>query len=284
MSSFKRIIFDKLPWQIKYIIKFRMQQGRFPHLFHPQNYTDFIVRDNLFQNHDKHAFMADKYAVRDYVESKGLGRILTKLYGVWSNADDIDFNSLPNEFAIKCNHSCGMNIICPDKGKMDIVATRIQLNQWLKSPHPIFFERHYRKIKPLIICEELIPNNKDGYFPMDYKIHCVKGKAVFIQCCYERDEKDESKMVAYTPSWERRNYINHTIHYSDVDLPRPKHLEEMVRDAELLSSDLEYARIDLYDTDERVIFGEITLTPQGGWLNNLTDEVKNKIGELINKK
>lgn len=271
-------------WKVKYYLQYTKFRRRLPHIKNPRDYSEFIFRDNLLQRHNCHAYLADKYEVRKYVEERGLGSILTKLYGVWEDASEIDFSTLPDQFVLKYNHSSGMNIVCFDKSKLNIEDTVHQLSEWGRIKHPIPFESHYFKIKPLIICEELIPNNDDGFFPMDYKIHCANGKAIFIQCCFERDERDESKMVAYTPSWERKDYIVHTIHYSDVELPKPKHLQEMINAAETLSAGLEYARIDLYDTQDRIIFGEITLTPQGGWLSNLTDEIKVIMGNHIRSK
>ena len=271
-------------WQVKYYLQYSKFRRRLPNIKNPRDYSEFIFRDNLLQRHNIHAFLADKYAVRKYVEEKGLGSLLTKLYGVWEDASKIDFESLPKQFVLKYNHSSGMNIVCFDKSKLNIEDTIRQLNTWGGMKHPIRFESHYFGIKPLIICEELIPNNDDGYFPIDYKIHCANGKAIFIQCCFERDARDESKMVAYSPSWERKDYIRHTIHFTDATLPKPKHLQEMINAAEILSTGLEYARIDLYDTQDRIIFGEITLTPQGGWLSNLTDEIKIIMGDHIRKK
>ena len=272
-----------LPWQISYYVNYTLYRRRIPNLKYPRDYSEFIFRDNLLQRHNKLAFLADKYTVREYVKERGLGSTLTELYGVWDYAEKIDFGTLPNKFVLKCNHSCGMNIVCYDKSKLDFNKTVQQLSEWERKKHPFRYESHYYEIKPLIICEELIPNNYDGYFPIDYKIHCANGKAIFIQCCFERDERDESKMVTYTPSWERKEYILHNIHYTDADLPKPKHLVEMIEAAEILSSGLDYVRIDLYDTPERVFFGEITLTPQGGWLSNLTDEIKIEMGNYIRK-
>ena len=269
------------PWRLRYYKAFVKLNHRRPNLKHPQDYRDYIFRDNFHQNHDKHAYLADKYRVREYVEKVGLGHTLTKLYGAWENANDIDFDALPSGFAIKCNHSCGMNIICQDKSKLDIEATRKQLNEWVNEVHPEYFERHYRNIKPMIICEELIPNDKDGFFPMDYKIHCANGKPVYIQCCFERSTEDVGRRVIYSTDWENLHYIKEDYHYTDKEVERPKHLKEMLEYATILSTGLEYARIDFYDTDERVIFGEVTLTPMGGWLEYFTQEAVDRMGEEI---
>lgn len=271
------------PWGVRYYRYFKQIKGRYPRLFFPRDYSDYIFHDNFWGRHDKHAYLADKYKVRDYVKSKGLEHLLTKLYGVWEHAEDIDFSQLPNQFALKCNHSCGMNIICYDKSQLDIPSAVKQLNEWLSIKHPRLHERHYHRIKPLIICEELIPNNQDGFFPMDYKIHCANGRPVFIQCCFERTTDDPGKRVILSPDWENLHFVKEEAHYSDTIINRPKHLKEMLEYASILSKGLRYARIDLYDTDDRVLFGEITLTPMGGWLSYFTQDALDLMGREIRK-
>ncbi len=286
MSVLKKIkeigwkVIDFFPFQLHYLIEFRINYKRWPRMKYPQDYRDFIFRDCFYGNHNKHAFLADKLEVRKYVEKKGLANTLTKLYGAWNDANKINFDELPNQFALKCNHSCGMNIICHDKSLLDIDSTRKQLNIWLKKRHPVIYEQHYNHIKPMIICEEIISNN-NGFFPMDYKIHCANGKPIYIQCCFERNESDPGRRIIYSTDWKNLHYVKEDHHYSNLDIPKPLHLKEMLKDAEILSDGLTYARIDLYDTDNRVIFGEVTLTPMGGRLSYFTQEALDVMGAAI---
>ena len=270
-----------LPFKLHYLLTFKSAKKRWPHIGKKKDYCDYIFWDNFWGRHDHHAFLADKLEVRRYVESKGLASILTSLYGSWDNADKIDFDTLPEQFALKCNHSCAMNIICYDKSKLNIEATRLQLNKWLGEKHSKFYERHYQKIKPMVICEELIPNNKDGFFPMDYKIHCANGDPIFIQCCFDRTSDSVGKRVIYSPDWQDLHFVKEDYHYSEEMIPAPKHLNEMLYYAHILSKGLKYARIDFYDTDTRVIFGEITLTPMGGWLSYFKQEALDLMGKCI---
>lgn len=286
MKTIKKILWkliNNLPFKLRYFFYYRISIGHFPRVLFPKDYRDFIFRDCFYGNHIKRAYLADKLEVRSYVEQKGLEDTLTKLYGSWDDASKIDFDTLPNQFAIKCNHSCGMNIICYDKGKLDIPKVRKQLNDWLHTKHPIFFEVHYNSIKPMIICEELIPNDADGFFPQDYKIHCANGKPIFIQCCFERTEDNVGRRVIYSPKWEKLNYVINDDYYSDEEVKKPKHLDEMLKNAAILSEGLDYARIDFYDIDSRVIFGEVTLTPMGGMLSYFKQEAIDIMGEAIRK-
>ena len=279
MSSIKGIIRSILPWQVRYFYDYSRIK-HFPRLFQ-KDYSDYIFWDNLLGRHIKHAYLADKYEVRDYVKGKGLEKLLTKLYGVWDDPLMIDFDSLPQGFAMKCNHGCDMNIICPDKTLLDIDETKAKLSQWLNQEYEFRYEQQYRHIKPRIICEELIPYNSDGTFPADYKIHCANGKPVFIQACFERSSGDEGRRVIYSPEWNDLHYVKKDEYYSEQGLPKPRHLDEMLEYASILSQGLKYARIDLYDSDDRVFFGEVTLTPFGGWLPYFTQEALDVMGEAI---
>jgi len=277
-------IVDHMPLKIRYAIRFRYNKGHWPRIFTPKDYSDFIARDVFWERHNKHAYLADKLEVRKYVEERGLGDILVPLLGSWDDASKIDFDKLPNQFAIKCNHSCGMNIICYDKNKLDIEATRAQLDKWMHQKHPIYFEQHYNHIKPMILAEALIPSDADGKFPTDYKIHCAGGKPVFIQVCIDRTEDSVGHRVIYNTEWKKLPYTTHDYHYTDADVPRPKCLDEMLSVASKLSEGLDYARIDLYEMEgAKTLFGEITLTPMGGWLSFFTQEALDEMGKKISQ-
>ena len=286
MNSKKRLrdvsLFKYLPLKLKYPINFRKVKGRWPRLFFPKDYSDYIARDCFWGRHIKHAFLADKLEVRKYVEEKGFGDILIPLLGSWDDAKKIDFNSLPDSFAIKCNHSCGMNIICYDKSKLDIEGARIQLDEWMHQKHPVYYEQQYFHIIPMILAEAIIPSDNDGMFPIDYKIHCASGAPIFIQVCIDRTENNTGHRLIYSPEWEKLPYTNHDYHYTDTNIPRPKCLDEMLHIASVLSEGLDYARVDLYAVGgTTIIFGEITLTPMGGWLTSFTQEGLDVMGKAI---
>lgn len=275
-----RSIINYFPSDLKYFLEYSITKRRIPILWNKKEYSDFVFWDNIFNKHSKHSYLADKYEVRKFVSDRGLNNSLTKLFGVWDDARKIDFGSLPNQFALKCNHSCAMNIICDDKSKLNREATIIQLNEWLSMQHPIYFEKHYKKIKPLIICEEYL-SDAQGNFPNDYKIHCAGGEPVYIQCCFERTKDQPGKRSIYSLDWENLNYVINDDHYSELNIEKPKSLDEMLRQARILSAGLEYARVDFYDINGKVVFGEITLTPMGGWLSYFTKEAQKRMADAI---
>ena len=112
---------------------------------------------------------ADKYRVREYIKEKGYENTLVPLLGAWDNVEDIDWDSLPNKFVLKCNHGCAYNIVCSDKDGFDKIEAKKQLNTWLKEDFGAFnIEPHYSNIKKhKITCEEFLGDNL-----VDYKFFC----------------------------------------------------------------------------------------------------------------
>ena len=152
-----RGLFKHFPYKIQYYLLFVRRKKRLPRLWTPKDYCDFIFRDNFFGRHNKHAYLADKFQVRKYIEEKGLRNTLTHLYGVWDDASKIDFDKLPNAFVIKTNNASATNILVRDKSKIDEAAVRKQLDEWLKIDYGYrTCQPHYSRIKPLILAEEFL--------------------------------------------------------------------------------------------------------------------------------
>ena len=217
----------------------------------------------------------DKYAVRSYVEEKGLKEILTHLYGVWDSADDINWNELPEKFAIKCNHGCAMNIICADKSILDIEEAKKKLNRWMKEN----FGReraqpHYSTIKPKIICEEYI-ESKEGVFPDDYKIHCFNGEPKVIDVHTGRGK--EHLVTCYDTEW---NYLDYKCNPGERTEP-PVCLYRLLDISRILSEDFPYVRVDLYIEDEKIIFGELTFTQGNGCVTDFTEKGNIEMGNML---
>lgn len=201
---------------------------------------------------------ADKYRVREYVEEKGLGDTLNSLIGVWDNANDIDFDKLPNQFALKCNHGCGYNIIVDDKSKINIDKTREQLKKWLKEDFGKFnAEPHYSKIKPKIICEKYLGGNMT-----DYKFFCLNGKVEFMYIASGFGEGIDEKMT-YLDKEGKPVPFRRTSYKAKEDVVLPKNFNEMKKMSEKLAKDFKFVRVDWYEVRGKIYFGELTFTPSG---------------------
>ena len=224
--------------------------------------------------------LADKYLVREYVEERGLSNILVKLYGVWSNANDIDFDKLPNQFVLKTNHGCGTIIVVEDKSKLDISSVRKTLNKWLK----VRFGRntvepHYLKIQPLIIAEELLINDNEASSSLvDYKVFCLNGSPYSILVCANRGNGHVDKGF-YDVAW---NFMPQMSDCQNIDnMPRPQKLQEMIDSSVILSKGHPQVRVDFYEVQGCLYFGEMTFTSLGGYMNYITPSKLIEMGNLV---
>lgn len=210
---------------------------------------------------EKYSNLVDKYVVREYVKNKVGEKYLTNIIEVYDSTSEIDFNKLPEKFVLKLNTGSGYNIICKDKEKLNKEKTIRQLNKWLKEDYTkIKKEPQYKNIDKKIICEEYMENKEGNLF--DYKLFCFNGKVEFIEVDFDRFENHA--MNFYDRKWnlldlKKGKYPNYS-----KELKKPDNLEEMIEIAEKLSGELPFARVDLYDVDGKIYFGEITLTPAGG--------------------
>lgn len=257
-----------------FTIAYIHNRRRIPHFGHPRDLSEIWIKSVLDGENLRHYKLADKYLVRNYITSKGLNHILTPLLGVYSSADEIDFCTLPNKFALKLNYGAGMNIICMDKSKLDEKATRQQLQAWMKrNKHYSYSEAHYNLIERKIVCEQFIEDGHGG-FPTDYKFMCVKGKVMCVLACSNR----ETGYVDYLPySLDWTPLYRYNKDQTVVTIAKPANLEAMIHVAEKLAEDIDLLRVDLYSDGQHIWFGELTITPAGcifhSWSQKALDEM-----------
>lgn len=226
---------------------------------------------------------ADKYRVREYVSSKGLGDILVPLLGVWKKAEDVDFESLPEKFAIKCNHDSGSTHIVDKSGPdYDPEAIRKDLGKHLKVKYGyVHGEMFYNAIPPRIIAESLLEPSPGHTSMTDYKVWCFGGKPYAIMTCADRT-KDGLSIDVFDPQWnERKDVCVFSPHYrrSETPLPRPESLEKMLTAAEKLSDGFPQVRVDFYDAGGKLYFGELTFASLCGKMTYFTDAFLRELGE-----
>ncbi len=230
------------------------------------NPTDLVEKTQWLQRYSDTSLWticADKYLVRDFVKERGCGDVLNELYGMWYNADDIDWSMLPNSFVLKANHSCGQVLLVRDKNKLDKNQINIQLNNWMKSVYGYSnAQLHYTRIKPCIIAEKLLINKKESDKSLiDYKIWCFHGVPENILVAYNRSEN--LSFSIYDLEW---NDISDNIGVSENSrqrrqkIAKPLSFDKMIEVAKKLSKDFPQVRVDFYDVDNEAIFGEMTFT------------------------
>lgn len=223
--------------------------------------------------------MADKYAVRDYVNSKGTSVKLAKLLHVTDNPETIPFEKLPNEYVIKANHGSGWIMVI--KEGFDYVSEKnytpaeiiAKCKKWLKITYGkfiIFNERHYWPIKPKIVVEELIkPNNDKDIVPIDYIFYVYHGVVRFIEVHTKRYINHIQNF--YTREWEKLHVVIGEPISDEFD-PKPENFDELIAIAEKLGEDVDFVRVDLFSVDNDIYFGELTLIPGSGTAKFVPEE------------
>lgn len=271
---------DSIMLRIQYRIKF----GFWPNFSHPKRYTEKIQLYKMKYRNPVMGQCVDKYEVRSYVDSKGLGHILNKCYGVFDDANQIDFNKLPNSFVLKTTDGGGGEnvIIVRDKKQFDENELKHKLNNW-KGLNKIDPGREwaYTQMKlSRIIVEELLcdDSNADGSIE-DYKMMCFNG--VFKSLWVDKNRYSDH----HRGFWDENLNFLHDV-YSDHDTFKvppalPENMDEMIRVAEKLSEDFPYARVDLYNIKGRIIFGEITFYPWSGYVRFTPDEFDFRLGSYF---
>ena len=274
-------ISPKLNTQIWYRHKF----GKWLDLKNPQTSNEKVLwlKFNTYYNNPLITQCADKYAVREYVEQQGCGEILNELYGYWTDPNEIDFDKLPNSFVLKNNYFYHMNLVVPDKSKLDIEATRKLLKEWMKSKGHLYrSEMQYAAIPKKIIAEKFI-ETEDGQAPADYKIYCCNGKPLYVMVCIGREQDTLPKFYYF----DIKGKLQRELTKDGLNAPKdfhydiPKGWDKMIAYAEKLSAPFPFVRADFYLEKGQVIFGELTFTPAAGLDNEKLPQTDILIGQQI---
>lgn len=221
---------------------------------------------------------SDKYLVRKYVEEKGLGHMLNELYAVYDSPDEIDFSVLPEKFVMKATHDSGHVILCDDKKIFNEKLAKVKLRWWLQIDYSYMSgEWPYHTDHPRIICEKFLEDHTLGEL-VDYKFFCFWGKP-FV-CFLASDRSHHAKADFYSVDWKKLPF-RWMYEPSGKVFPRPEKLDEMLGAAEILSAGFPFVRVDFYQADGKVYFGELTFFHGGGtgWFE--PEEADKRIGDLL---
>lgn len=212
---------------------------------------------------DEYARLSDKVAVRQFVAGRVGEKYLTKCYGVWDSANDIDFDALPLPCVVKTNNGCASNLFITERKPEQYRQYRKTLSRWLKYPYgQISGQPHYMRIKPRILAEEYLVSNADNLneLPTDFKFFCIDGEVKFILVYTGRGPNGhEFYNLVFDTDW---NLIPGVVKRPSSEImARPENLEEMLDVATRLSKGFPFVRVDLYSLNGRTVFGEMTFTP-----------------------
>lgn len=276
LSKLTRVVFGG---KFNYKLRYYRQRKKWPNLNNPKDISEILISSMFSSEAAKYANYVDKVHVRDYITSKGYSSILLKHYGVWEDPEDMDFDNLPDKFILKANNGSGGHVVCKDKSTFDRKAAIAKLRANMKEGKEEI-EPHYRNIKPLVFCEELIDTGTDA-FPTDYKFTCINGEIMDVFVATERITS--TRYCTLDLSW---NYLPYTKkEYMPTNKPeRPNKLDDMVEIAKTLSKDFKFVRVDLYEYQDNVYFSELTFYPWGAMMYSYTDEAIKLYGEKYRSK
>lgn len=247
----------------------------------PRTYNEIINYEKVFERDPRKRELADKYRVREYVKNKIGDRFLTKLYGVWSNPEDISIEKLPDQFVLKTNNGSSRNIIVTDKQQFHFDEAKEKLRAWMQSDYwKGLLEYQYKDIPPMIMCEEYLPGVAEEFG--EYKFYCFHGQVEYIG--YEvASHRPGWSASMYDKNWVRQNF-SYATPTSAFSQSKPDNLKEMIRLSETLAEGFKHVRVDLYDLiDGRILFGEMTFSSWGGMKHFVPEKWDEIFGNLINQ-
>lgn len=248
-------------------------------LENPKTFNEKIQWLKLYDNSVLKTRLADKYLVRDWIKEKIGEQYLIPILGVWEKFDDIDFDSLPEQFVLKSNHGSSWNIVVRDKRVLNLEEAKAKFDLWMSKNFALCggLELHYGEIVPRIIAEQYMAELDGDIF--DYRFFCFNGEPKYVWVDVGSGTKNHKRSI-FDLNW---NLQDMRVNYPNI-LPvpeKPESFEEMLRLAKILCSDFALVRVDFYSIHGKTYFGEMTFTPQSGigkWFPNNQNQI---YGDLI---
>lgn len=276
-----RTIARFLPDKLYLSIKYRTRFGYWMDWKHPQTYNEKLQWLKIYDHHDEYTKMVDKAEAKDYVASIIGNEYIIPTIGVYDSPDEIDYNQLPEQFVIKCTHDSGNVIVCKDKSKLDIEETNRKLHKWLKRNYIIQNREYpYKNVKHRVIIEKYM-EDESGYELKDYKFFCFGGVPYYLFVATDRGRDDvDTKFDFFDMEWNHLPFTNG--HPNNPNPPKkPDNFEQMKDIAAKLSIGIPHVRVDLYNINGRIYFGELTFFHWGGMVPFEPREWDYTFGELI---
>ncbi len=241
---------------------YRMKYGGIPNLIRPETFTEKVLHRILFDRRPILTTLSDKYAVREYVKARIGEHVLPRLHWATISPEDIPFDTLPNKFVVKATHGSHWIRIVLDKTSVDCDELIEKCRWWLRQNYYYAFrEPVYRNIEPRILVEELLSDGT-GLTPTDYKCFVFDGTVRMVQVV--QGYLTGVRMSFYELPWRKLRVSSARYDRIEEVVPRPKHLDDLIACAEALGRGIDFLRVDLYDTDAHVYFGEMSVTPGAG--------------------
>lgn len=266
---------DKLYIKIKYYLVI----GKWMDLNNPETFNEKIQWLKLYDRKDIYTALVDKYIVKRKVADAIGNEYVIPTIGVYDKVEDIDFNELPDRFVMKCTHDSGGIVICKNRKDFDELAAKKKINKYLRRKYYyVHREWPYKNVKPRIIIEKYMEDDATDELT-DYKVMCFGGKAKMVFTCTERFG-DGLKVTFFDLDWNKLPFERH-YPASKKNIPRPKNLDKMIELSEKLAKGIPFVRIDWYEINGKLYFGEYTFYPGSGLEEFTPEEWDKKLGDLL---
>lgn len=276
----RRHLLDLMPDTMYLKLAYRACIERTLDLKNPQTFNGKLQWLKLYNRKPEYTRLVDKYKVREYIAQIIGEEFLIPLLGVWDDPEDIDFEALPNRFVMKCNHNSGLGMcICKDKRNLDISKVKEELRKGLKQNYYLSGrEWPYKDVPRKIIAEKYIEDASGDL--KDYKFYCFNGEMKFVMINSDRNTSKPTRADYFDRDF---NWLDFTWGYSHAEVPpqKPEQFEKMVAIAEKLAKGLPHIRVDLYDCNGKIYFGELTFFDGSGFDKIEPEEWEYKIGDML---
>ena len=273
-------LFNKMPDERYLKLKYKNVFGRDLDLENPKTFNEKLQWLKLYNRKPEYTMMVDKYKVREYIAHELGEEYLIPLLGVWDDPDEIDFDALPDQFVLKCNHNSGLGMsICRDKSELDIPKVKRELKRGLKQDYYLTSrEWPYRDVPRKIIAEKY-KEDASGEL-RDYKFYCFNGVMKFVMINSDRNTPKPTRADYFDRNF---NWLDFAWGYShaEVQPQKPEQFEKMVAIAEKLAAGLPHIRVDLYECNGQIYFGELTFFDGSGFDKIEPVEWDYKIGNML---
>lgn len=246
----------------------------------PKTFNEKLQWLKLYDRNPEYTKMVDKYEAKKYVSNLIGEEYIIPTLGIYDNFNEINFDKLPNQFVMKCTHDSGSSIICKDKSKFDFKIAKNIMNKKLKKNY-FYMAREwpYKNVKPRIIIEKYMTTDEKEELT-DYKLMCFNGEVKCSFVCLDRNSDSGLKVDFYDLEWKKMPFERHYPN-SKITLPKPKNYDLMIELAEKLAREISFVRVDFYEIDGRIYFGELTFFPGAG-LEEFTPEKYDEIlGDML---
>lgn len=274
LERFGALVPDK--WYLK--IQYRAHIGKRLNFKNPTSFNEKLQWLKLYDRKPEYTIMVDKYLVKKYVSQIIGEEYIIPTIGVWKSPNEIEFNKLPTQFVLKCNHNSGGVIVCSDKSKLNISEAKKTLSASLKQDYYLFGrEWPYKNVERRIIAEKYIEDTENGELT-DYKLMCFNGEVKCTFTCTERNKN--LKVTFFDNNWKRMPFERH-YPASKKEIRKPENFDKMKQLAQLLSHNIPFVRIDFYEVKGKVFFGEMTFYPGCGYEEFTPKEWDEKLGSWI---